>query len=402
MEKVKFRILPRLLDNIGLAMYSSIPKAVSELVANCYDADASEVFIEQNESENIYEIVIKDDGSGMSSEEIKNVYLSLGLNKRNTIEKTPKYKRKPIGNKGIGKLAGLGIAKNMKIITFNNGELSILEINREHFEDENIDLNSIEFPLEIKKIDNSTNGTEVHLTNLLERAVKMDISNLREFLVKEFGFTENFDIYVNNQKLTPYDIMGEKREIKDKIDGLGEVSGKIVIAQIIKDVKKPGIITYVRGRAIEGPTLYDINTPSHHFNVANRIIGEINADFLDPDKPDRIIDNYIISTSRDSFNKSHPKYQKYKLWVEELLKTISRELEKKQAQERINKINQNPTIQRILKNLPKGLRERFENAIKTIIPKLNNLSDENANTVIEFITRAAETESMLQILEKIN
>jgi len=405
MEKVKFKILPRLLDNIGLAMYSSIPKAISELVANCCDADASEVLIDikQDESENIYEIIIKDNGSGMSSKEIKNVYLSLGLNKRNTIKKTPKYGRKPIGNKGIGKLAGLGIAKNMKIITFNDGERSILEINRAHFEDENIDLNSIEFPLEINDIaDNSMNGTEVHLSNLLEHAVKIDISNLREFLVKEFGFTENFNIYVNNQKLVPYDIKGDKREIKDKIEGLGEVVGKIVIAEVIKDIKKPGIITYVRGKAVEGPTLYDINTPSHHFNVANRIICEINADFLDPEEPNKIIDNYIISTSRDGFNKSHPKYRSYKLWAEDLLKTISRELEKKQAQERINKINQNPNIQRILKNLPKELRKRFETAIKIIIPKLNNLSDENANTIIEFMTHSAESESMLQILEKIN
>ena len=42
---VKFRILPRLLDHIGLAMYSSVPKAISELVANSYDANATEVFV---------------------------------------------------------------------------------------------------------------------------------------------------------------------------------------------------------------------------------------------------------------------------------------------------------------------------------------------------------------------
>lgn len=387
-------------------MYSSIPKAISELVANSYDADASDVFIEIEQDKKgrvCKKITIKDNGNGMSSKEIKNVYLSLGFNKRNIIKETHIYRRKPIGNKGIGKLAGLGIAKNMRIITFNNGEQSILEIDRANFENENIDLNSIEFPLKINKIaNNSKKRTEVHLTNLLEHALKIDILELREFLVKEFGFTENFNIYVNNQKLSPSDIKGEQREIKDKIEGLGEVSGKIVIAEVAKDIKKPGIITYVRGRAIEGPTLYDINTPSHHFNVANRIIGEINADFLDPDEPKEIIDNFIISTSRDGFNKSHPKYQKYKSWVENLLISISRELENRQAKERINKINRNPNIQRILKNLPKKLRGKFEDAIKTIIPKLSNLSDENANTIIVFIARLAETESMLQILEKLN
>jgi hypothetical protein len=405
MEKVKFKILPRLLDNIGLAMYSSIPKAISELVANCYDADASEVYIyvRKDKTGKIEKIIIKDNGIGMSSQDIKNIYLSLGFNKRNSIKSTPIYKRKPIGNKGIGKIAGLGIAKTMKIVTIKDKECSVLEISRSFFENENNDLNAIEFPLETKIIeDKSTSGTEVHLIDPLEHATSIDISSLREFLSKEFGFTKDFNIYVNKQKLSPYDIPGEKREIKSNIEGLGEVYGKIVIANILKDVKKPGVITYVRGRAIEGPTLYDINSPSHYYNVANRIIGEINADFLDPDDPSNVIDNFIIATSRDGFNKSHPKYLKYKNWIEELLIEISRELEKKQAEERIGRINQNPNIQKLLKDLPKALRDKFEDAIKTIIPSLNNLSDEHANTVVEFITRLAETESMLQILEKLN
>jgi len=405
MEKVKFKILPRLLDNIGLAMYSSIPKAISELVANCYDADASEVYIyvRQDKTGKIEEIIIKDNGIGMSSQDIKNIYLSLGFNKRNSIKSTPIYKRKPIGNKGIGKIAGLGIAKTMKIVTIKDKECSVLEISRSFFENENIDLNAIEFPLETQIIeDKPTSGTEVHLIDLLEHATSIDISSLREFLSKEFGFTKDFNIYVNNQKLSPSDIPGEKREIKSNIEGLGEVYGKIVIANILKDVKKPGVITYVRGRAIEGPTLYDINSPSHYYNVANRIIGEINADFLDPDNPSNVTDNFIIATSRDGFNKSHPKYLKYKNWIEELLIEISRELEKKQAEERIRRINQNPNIQKLLKDLPKELRDKFEDAIKTIILRLNNLSDEDADTVVEFMTRSAETESMLQILEKLN
>lgn len=405
MEKVKFKILPRLLDNIGLAMYSSVPKAISELVANCYDADATEVFINIHQDDNGYisMITIKDNGMGMSLNDIKNFYLSLGFNKRNFINRTPKFQRKPIGNKGIGKLAGLGVAKNMKIISNKDGEQSILQINRDYFEKEDIDLSSIEFPLETQRIgDNSEHGTTVELSSLLDHSSTIDITKLREFLVKEFGFIKDFDIYVNKQKLDPYDIQGEKREIKDTIEELGQVSGRIIIANFNKDVKKPGIITYVRGRAVEGPTLYDINSPSHYYNVANRIIGKINADFLDPDSPENILDSYIISTSRDSFNKSHPKYQKYKSWVENLLIQISKELEKKQAQERINKINQNPNIQRLLRELPNELREKFTDLIKTIIPKLNNLSDENANIIIEFITKFAETGSMIQILEKIN
>ena len=68
MEKVKFKIIPRLLDNIGLAMYSSIPKSISELVANCYDADASEVYIDvrQDESDEFISILTKENVKNLS------------------------------------------------------------------------------------------------------------------------------------------------------------------------------------------------------------------------------------------------------------------------------------------------------------------------------------------------
>lgn len=301
-KQVKFKILPRLLDHIGLAMYSSVPKAVSELVANSYNADAAEVYVDVHERNGtLKEIIIRDTGKGMSAETIEASYLALGYNKRN--EKKHKRKRRPIGNKGIGKLAGLGIAKNMEISSVSSGTKTVVSINRGHFEDKVVDLSEIEFPmLTVKSSD--PNGTVVTLTELLDHAQAVEISKLREFLTIEFGLTEDFTIFVNKQALSASDIDGEERKVKDTIPNVGTVTGKIKIAKQMKDVARPGLIIYVRGRAIEGPTLYDINTPSHHYRVANRIIGEINADFLDPDKPSDLLDSYIISTSRDCLTKA--------------------------------------------------------------------------------------------------
>jgi hypothetical protein len=113
----------------------------------------------------------------------------------------------------------------------------------------------------------------------------VEVGPLREFLAAEFSLTAGFSIYVDKQQLSPADVAEEERTIKELIPDLGTVTGRIKIATRIKDVVKPGLIIYVRGRAIEGPTLYDINTPSHHYRVASRIVGEVNADFLDPDEP---------------------------------------------------------------------------------------------------------------------
>jgi hypothetical protein len=398
-KMVKFRILPRLLDHIGLAMYSSVPKAISELVANSYDANAPEVYVDFVEKDGkLHEILITDTGDGMSPQALEGAYLALGYNKRQSPRNGTQ--RKPIGNKGIGKLAGLGIARTMEVSSVNGDKKITILICRDHFEDKNVELTDIQFPATVANSSEKP-GTQVRLTNLLDHAHTVEVATLREFLAAEFGLTTGFSIYVNKQKLSLADIDGEERIIKDVIPGLGTVTGRIKIAAKMKDVVRPGLIVYVRGRAIEGPTLYDINTPSHHYRVASRIIGEVNADFLDPDEPTELLDFYIISTSRDSFNKSHPKYIAFKSWAEQQLRAISRELESQQAKERIAAIEKNPSVQKALKDLPAELRARFEDSIHALIPKLNNLSDPDATNIIEFISRLAETESMRKILERI-
>ena len=52
--------MPRLLDHFGIAMYNTIPKAIAELCANAYDADATRVDIKYSADE----ISIRDNGRG--------------------------------------------------------------------------------------------------------------------------------------------------------------------------------------------------------------------------------------------------------------------------------------------------------------------------------------------------
>lgn len=163
-RSVKFRILPRVMDHIGLAMYSSVPKAISELVANSYDANASEVFVDFTQLESgLSEIVITDNGDGMTPETIENAYLTLGYNKRNT---RASGGRRPIGNKGIGKLAGMGIATAMEVTSVKNGKKTSVLITRSHFQEKDADLGDIEFPMSVSETAKEPNGTRVRLFEL--------------------------------------------------------------------------------------------------------------------------------------------------------------------------------------------------------------------------------------------
>jgi len=107
---LKFRTSTNILDLLGVQMYSSVPKAISELVVNGYDADATYVTVTSGSTE----IVVEDNGEAMDEEAIRTQYMFLGSRHKRNQPFTARLHRRPIGAKGIGKLAGLGIARRMR------------------------------------------------------------------------------------------------------------------------------------------------------------------------------------------------------------------------------------------------------------------------------------------------
>jgi hypothetical protein len=106
---------------LGKSLYSNSWSALSELVANGFDAGAQNVYIYinmSNKKESTIEIF--DDGKGMSEKEI-NTYIKVGYNKRENLEV---QKTKPMGRKGIGKLAALYLSQDYYIITKTKDGLS--------------------------------------------------------------------------------------------------------------------------------------------------------------------------------------------------------------------------------------------------------------------------------------
>ena len=402
MENVNFVVNSRLLDNIGLAMYSSLPKALSELVANSYDADAQNLWLTiPKKIVKNSEIIIKDDGHGMSKDFIKKSYMQIGSNNRIGREKSPNLKRLLIGSKGIGKFAGLGIANIMRVETINKNKKCVFEINRTKLDIKEKSLESIKIPISEQKV-KEAKGTTIYLKELLAHVSTVSEEELRTFFVREFGFPKKFSVYVNGQRYSSDDISGKKIEIKDEIEKYGKISGRITVAEKPKDVPKPaGIITKVRERRILGPTLFDINSHGHQYRVAERIIGEIEVPFLDPEDPKERQDQFIISTSRDGFNLNHPKFIAYKKWTESKLIEISRNLEDEQAEERKRKLLENRSVQSTIRRLPKEIQNKFRKLIEELIPKLNELPQEKAIAIIDLLIKSMESNEMVQILRSL-
>mgnify|MGYP000078733628 FL=1 len=111
---------PQTVDHLGSRMYSHLPNAIAELIANAYDADAHQVRIEVGKDSSVRVI---DDGHGMSRAEVGDKYLHIGRNRRAEEQsaQTESGKRRVSGKKGLGKLALFGIGKDVTLRTTRTG-----------------------------------------------------------------------------------------------------------------------------------------------------------------------------------------------------------------------------------------------------------------------------------------
>ena len=98
----------RVIEHLGIRMYSTLPPVLSELIANAYDADATKVEIELKDVGE-KKIIVKDNGTGMSFADLNKKFLVIGRNRREDGESLTPKGRKVIGKKGLGKLSFFGI-----------------------------------------------------------------------------------------------------------------------------------------------------------------------------------------------------------------------------------------------------------------------------------------------------
>ncbi len=198
-------ISPRILELLGPHLYTNIYYVLAELIANSYDAGATNVYITEKENS----ITVEDDGKGMSYEkgDIRR-YLGVAVETRKTTEESyirvGKEKRRKMGRKGIGKLAALSVSENVSVMTIQNGEKSGFILTRHVEEDKKLK------PLldeEIKFDYVKTNGTSVVMTNP-QYGMNKTAKAIKNNLLKIFPLVnKNFQIHI----ITPK----EKVEIND-------------------------------------------------------------------------------------------------------------------------------------------------------------------------------------------
>lgn len=342
------------LNHLGINLYSNIPAVLSEIVANSWDADATTVRIDITDKE----IIIEDNGCGMTLEDINKHFLTVGYQKRETNLESPKYHRPYMGRKGIGKLSMFSIAREVDVIsrkTTNHGvENNAFRMNIDSITD------VIKKENEIKdyhpdELDVSQNNLENDGTRIILRNLKKNISSLTSEYVKKrvarrfaiIGDEYKFNVTVcgeqvaitdrdyyhklnyiwyygdDSKKFAEYStkaVHEEKRNNEIVLNGkTHKISGWIGTVEFSGDLKDGDenlnkIVVLVRGKLGQEDILTEYSEGGLY---SKYLIGEINADFFDDDE---FVD--MATTSRQEYRRDDERFVALKTFIQDELKYI--------------------------------------------------------------------------------
>ena len=166
-SQVRFSVDAGIINRLGKELVGKHETAVSELVKNAFDADATEVnLVFENAWYTGGTLVIEDNGTGMTKDQLINGFMRLSSSDKIHNPISDKYKRTRAGRKGIGRFATQRLESKLTIITHTaKSDSSIkISINWNDFETDK-DLLSVSNNIEIVP-KSKEEGTTLIIENL--------------------------------------------------------------------------------------------------------------------------------------------------------------------------------------------------------------------------------------------
>lgn len=250
----KLRVRARAVDMLGRQQIAGIPTAIHELFKNAHDAYAERVEVDFFRRNRV--LVLRDDGYGMTRDDVENRWLTLGTESRLNANKNPdrsKEWRGPknlpsrsiMGEKGIGRLAIAVIAPVTLLMTraVRPDGLHNLVVALVHwglFEQPGLDISEIDVPIE--EFEHGTLPTKADIVTLITK-IQNNLASLEEQIepsayselvatldkVKQIS-PDVLDGYLNKEREKPLSLSGDgygthfillpvAPELDDDIDG---------------------------------------------------------------------------------------------------------------------------------------------------------------------------------------
>ncbi|WP_202795858.1 BbrUII/HgiDII family restriction enzyme [Shewanella baltica] len=386
------------LNHLGMSLYSNTPAVLTEIISNAWDADATKVAISIDTEKG--EVLIVDDGHGMSDQDIKDRFLNVGYARRDDKRsRSNSNKRQVMGRKGIGKLAMFSLASKIQVTSKTaNGQAIAFEIDVIALQQ------AIKTKQDYKAKPIKADFTEPHGTQIKLFKLKKNISRtetyLRKKLARRFsiiGDTHNFKVIINNTPISSADrdflkelqflweigatnpdrkkeckALKESKVIGGLIDFQGQsyeirgYIGSVLTPNVLKrdpEVSNNTIAIISNGRLFDEDILPDFGSAKH---FTNYLVGELEIDLLDEnDKED------MATSSRQKLQQDDPRYPVLKSYFDKLLAEIDKDWDnwrRKIGAEEAEEENQ------AIKDWFASLKGLEEKAARKVIGQINTMS----------------------------
>ncbi|MFE5918204.1 ATP-binding protein [Streptomyces sp. NPDC056468] len=322
----RMRISRLTVDKLGIKLYDRVSAVLAEIIANAYDADATEVKVRLpfgtwlaslpgKPAADQYEVTVEDNGHGMTADEVNTHYLLVGSDRRGRFGKdtSRKRERRVMGRKGIGKLAPFGICRTVEVITAGGeatGQGYRVSHIKLHLDDMMFDSEEDYLP-EVGHLDGTfreQHGTSIRLTDFNRKLVPKG-DELHRQLCARFGIRrDDWDVEVFNTRASEalpglakesfrlgelkIDLQEDTKVTFDRTpigsDGSDSlpVSGWLAFAKDpYKDEVMAGVRIYARGKIVA--TTRDFGATSGftgEWSVRSYLTGEIHVEWLDEEE----------------------------------------------------------------------------------------------------------------------
>lgn len=407
----------RIIDHFGIEMYQKPVAALAELITNAWDADAELVEVSVPATvvgPTTPTIIVKDSGNGMTFEECRTRFLNIGYNTRadDPTKRTARKNRPILGRKGIGKFAGFGVARIVRVETVSRetGEKTVFEMDVEElrgsgveYVEEGLELDVIEYlpPDEERK---SNHGTSIILKNLLlSQGINKDQfarSMARRFLLHQRA--ADFVVMVNGSPLPegedlenvefmfprdyredeePEGILYRKEDEEEKAWGIERLSnGECVewrflfYKDTIGEQELRGIAVFTNQKLAQEPFLFNLVGGLGGQQGVEYLHGRIEATYLDQQSED------IIAPERQRINWDHPAAQPLEEWGKERVKKLLTIWKSRRNEGKIDLLN--ARVGRLGQRLEK-LRPHERKTVEQALRKLASVSRITTDQFIE-------------------
>jgi len=392
-DKLKMSFSPRTIEHLGVKMYSNVPNALAELIANAYDAAADNVYIKLYDKNEDKKIIISDDGIGMSFEEINNKFLYIGRNRREDEDIINEKGRPVTGKKGLGKLALFGIGNEIKIQTAKKGTGKEIEFYLNWNEIKSKNSGEYEPPSKTYDVPLSKQGTTITLSQL-NRKSKFDKEEMSGSISKLFQFNDaGFKIFIsrnddekkiidnqlkysNLEEQFVWNFPEYSKNIDSSYSEKTKITGKIITTPKPLKPGMRGVTLFAKGRLANAPEFFGASESSHGYSY---MTGWLNVDFIDDWEEE------LISTSRQSLNWDMEPAENLRDFLLKIMRLIEKDwrTQKKEAAKKTAQEDTGIDVKGWVEKLPdeKNIRKNVEAIIE--IATESTLDKEDVKEIIQ-------------------